>query len=55
MNDLVTTNAADLYNSSEVKEKFAGILGNDAKFFMQSVVNSLNNNPTLLKCDGLSV
>lgn len=55
MANLATTNVKSLANSEAIKNKFADILGDDYKFFMQSVVNSTNSNPKLLECDGKSV
>jgi len=47
--------ARTLASSDKIKEKFKEVLGNEHKYFMQSVVNSISNNPSLLKCDGKSV
>lgn len=52
-NDLI--DAKTLSNSDVVKSKFQEVLGDNAKFFMQSVVNSISNNAKLLQCDGRSV
>lgn len=48
-------NAKTLSNSDKLKTKFQDVLGENSKYFMQSVVNSFNNNPKLLECDGMSV
>jgi recombinational DNA repair protein RecT len=55
MSNLVETNARALSQSETVQNKFKDILGDNYKFFMQSVVNSLNMNEKLLDCDGMSV
>lgn len=55
MSNLTITNAKALSNSEQLKTKFQEVLGDNATFFMQSVVNSISNNSKLLECDGMSV
>jgi recombination protein RecT len=49
------SNAIELAKSQSINEKFKDILGDNHKYFIQSVVNSLSANKKLLECNGSSV
>lgn len=55
MANIVAVNARDLAKSESINKKFTDILGENSKYFIQSVVNAVSNNDRLLKCDGKSV
>lgn len=55
MANIVVANARELAKSEHINQKFMEILGDNSKYFIQSVVNSITNNPRLLDCDGKSV
>jgi recombination protein RecT len=55
MANLTVVNARDLAKSESIQNKFKDILGDNHKYFIQSVVNSVSMNNKLLQCDGKSV
>lgn len=55
MANIVAINAKDLAKSESINRRFSEILGENSKYFIQSVVNSVSNNNRLLECDGMSV
>jgi hypothetical protein len=55
MGSLTPTNAKTLSKDVGLQKKFEGILGENSKYFMQSVMNSISSNKKLLECEGTSV
>jgi hypothetical protein len=55
MSDIAIVDAKTLSTNETIQLKFKDILGENYKFFMQSVVNSISLNSKLLECDGKSV
>lgn len=55
MGSLQVLNARDLAKSESIQNKFKDILGENHKYFIQSVINSVSMNKKLLLCDGKSV
>lgn len=55
MADLQVMNASKLAKTDFVKQKVKEVLGNESKYFIQSVINSISSNKKLLECDGKSV
>lgn len=55
MSNISIVDAKTLSTNETIQTKFKDILGENYKFFMQSVVNSISLNGRLLECDGKSV
>lgn len=55
MANLAIKTVKDLVNSNAINQKFQDILGENKKYFMQSVLNAASQNPKLNECDGMSV